>query len=105
MRSLARGLLVSNFVLLVALMGPGSSRQLYLELRRLGIAHALTYASQIWFLISTVAAGAIFVTIAVSKSESLRAQRPTKLDWGLFLSWACVVAVVCLFAFMVGHGG
>jgi hypothetical protein len=105
MRSLARGLLCINFVLLVALMGPGSSRQLYLELKKLGVEHAITYASQMWFLISTVATGAIFVTIAVSKSESLRAQRPTKLDWGLFLSWMFVVAAVCLFAFMVGLGG
>ena len=105
MRTLARGLLGSNFVLLVALMGPGSSRELYLAEKRLGIAHAITHVVQAWFVISTVAAGVILVMILVAKSESLRAQRPTKLDWALFLSWMFVVVVVCLFAFMVGMGG
>ena len=105
MRTLARTLLVANFIVLIALAGPGSSRELYLAQKRLGIANAITYSVQAWFVISTVVAAVIFVMMNTSKSELVRAQRPTRLDWALFLSWMLLAAVVCLLAFMVGMGG
>jgi|HubBroStandDraft_6_1064221.scaffolds.fasta_scaffold633829_2 hypothetical protein len=105
MRTLARTLLVTNFVMLVVLAGPGSSRKLYLAQEKLGIAHAVTYAFQFWFVVSTVVATTLFILTLVSKSQRALARRPTKLDWMLFLSWTFLVIVVCLFAFMVGHGG
>ena len=104
-RTLARTLLITNFVVLIALVGPGSSRELYLAEKRLGIASVITYSVQAWFIISTIVAAVIFVLMIASKSEVWRAQRPTKLDWALFLCWMFLVTVVCLFAFMVGMGG
>jgi hypothetical protein len=105
MRALARTLLIANFIVLIALAGPGNSRELYLAGKRLGIAHVITYSVQAWFVVSTIVAAVIFVLMIASKSEVWRAQRPTKLDWALFLSWMFLVTVVCLFAFMMGMGG
>jgi hypothetical protein len=53
-RTLAKTLLIANFIVLIALAGPGSSRELYLVEKRLGIAHVITYSVQAWFVISTV---------------------------------------------------
>jgi len=104
-RRLSRTLLIVNFVLLFLLVGPGNSRKLYLAEKRLGIAHTIVFSLQFWFIASTLLAAALFVLTLVSKSEVWRAQRPTKLDWALFLSWIFLVTVFCLFAFMMGMGG
>lgn len=99
---LLRVLLIINFILLVALIGPGSSRQLYLAAKRVGIAHFITYFLQVWFIGSTILATILFIRMLVSKSRILK---PTKLDWGLFLGWWSIAACVCAFAFMMGMGG
>lgn len=99
---LLRVLLIINFVVLVALIGPGSSHQLYLAGKRIGIAHLITYSLQGWFIGSTVIATVLFIRKLVSKSGILK---PTKLDWGLFLGWWSIVACLCAFAFMMGMGG
>jgi hypothetical protein len=97
-----RVLLIINFLLLLALIGPGNSHRLYLAERRLGLAHIIVQSLQFWFVAATVLVTVLFVRMLVSKSE---AQRPTKLDWALFLGWWFVVAILCLFAFMAGMGG
>lgn len=99
---LLRVLLIINFILLVALIGPGSSRQLYLAGKRMGIADSITHFLQVWFIGSTILATILFVRKLVSKSVILK---PTKLDWGLFLGWWSIVACLCAFAFMMGMGG
>jgi hypothetical protein len=105
LRKLTRTLLIVNFVLLLFLIGPGSSRKLYLAERRLGIAHTITYSLQFWFIASTILSLVLFIWILVSRSERCRAQRPTGLDWALFLGWFLVATFFCLFAFMLGLGG
>lgn len=102
---LARTLLVVNFILLAALIGPGRSHKLYSEGRKLGVAHVIVHSLQFWFVASTTLVVALVVRILISKSEMWRAQRPTKLDWALFLGWIFVVTILCLFAFMMGMGG
>lgn len=97
-----RVLIIINFFLLLALIGPGSSRQLYLAAKRVGIAHFITYFLQVWFIGSTILATILFIRMLVSKSRILK---PTKLDWGLFLGWWSIAACVCAFAFMMGMGG
>lgn len=105
MRRLTRALLIVNFVLLFVLIGPGSSRKLYLAGKRLGIAHIIVYTLQFWFIASTILSVVLFIWILVSRSEESRAQRPTKLDWALFLGWSFAVTILCLFAFASGMGG
>jgi len=105
MRRLTRALLIANFVLLLLLIGPGSSRSLYLAEKRLGIDNFITYSTQFWFITSTILSVVLFVWILFSKSERCRAQRPTGLDWTLFLAWIFAVALVCLFGFIAGLGG
>jgi hypothetical protein len=82
---LLRVLLLINFALLLLLIGPGSSRQLYLVGRRMGTV--------------------LFIRMLISRSQSLPSQSLTKLDWALFLSWWFVVAICCMFAFVMGMGG
>jgi len=53
---LIRVLLLINFALVLALIGPGNSRQLYLAERRMGMAHIVTHSLQFWFIGSTVVA-------------------------------------------------
>lgn len=105
MRRITRTLLIVNFVLLLVLIGPGTSRKEYLAEKQLGIAHIITYSLQFWFIASTFVAVVLFVWTLISRSEKWRAQRPTKLDWVLLLGWGCVVTIICLFAFAMGMGG
>jgi hypothetical protein len=102
---LLRVLLFINFAFLLLLIGPGSSRQLYLVERRMGLAHVITRSLQFWFVGSTVIVTVLFIRMLISRSQSLRSQSPAKLDWALFLSWWFVVAIYCMFAFMMGMGG
>jgi hypothetical protein len=104
-RKWVRTILIANLVLLAALIGPGSSHKLYLAERRLRVAYVIDYSLQFWFVASTVFATVLFVRMVVSKSDISETQRPTTLDWVLFLTWFCMVAIVCLFAFMMGMGG
>jgi len=105
MRRLTRALLIANFVLLFLSIGLGFSHEEYLAEQRLGIADIITYSSQFWFIASTILSVVLFIWILVSKSEACRAQRPTGLDWTLFLGWIFAVALVCLFGFIAGLAG
>ena len=90
--------LIINFVLLLALLGPGSSRELYTAIKRSGITAPITLALQIWFIGST-----LFVTgLIVWKSLSMQKLRLKKLDWALFAAWWAALIMVCLFAFSIG---
>jgi hypothetical protein len=105
MRRLTRTLLIVNFVVLLLLIGPGGSRKLYLEEKRLGIADIITYSLQFWFIASTLLSVVLFIWILVSNSEGCRAQRPAKLDWALLLGWFLTATICCLYDFMLGLGG
>lgn len=98
----ARVLLIINFILLLALIGPGSSHQLYLAERRIGIANLIVRSMQLWFVGSTIIATILFVRMLVVKPKIVQ---PTKLDWGLLLGWWSVIALLCAFGFMMGMGG
>jgi hypothetical protein len=104
-RKWARVLLVTNFVLLAMLIGLGSNRKLYSAGKELGLAHIATHSLQFWFVSSTILTAVLFVRMHGSRAELLPTERPTKLDWALFLGWLFVVAIVCTFAFVVGMGG
>lgn len=105
MRKLARVLLIVNFVLLLLLIGHGSNYKLYLAEQRLGIADIIFHSLQFWFIASTLLAVVLFVWTLISRSEGNRTQRPTKLDWALLVSWISVIAIMCLWALVIGTGG
>ena len=99
---LLRLTLATNFILLVGLVGPGSSHDLDLKLRRLGVENIIVRIVQFWFVGATVVATVLFIRLL---RGSISSQRPTKLDLALLLIWWFVATIVCLFAFMVGMGG
>jgi hypothetical protein len=102
---LLRVLLLINFAFLLLLIGPGSSHQLYLVERRMGLANIITHSFQFWFVGSTIVVTVLFIRMLFSRSQSLPSRSLAKLDWALFLSWWFVVAICCMFAFMMGMGG
>jgi hypothetical protein len=57
---LIRVLLLTNFALLLTLIGPGNNRQLYLAEKRMGIAHIVTHSLQLWFIGSTAVVAVLF---------------------------------------------
>jgi hypothetical protein len=103
-RIVLRTLLIINFTLLVILVGPGNSRKLYLAEKRLGVADMIVHSLQFWFVVSTLFVTVLFAGLVISKSETLRSQRPTKLDWALFLCWFVLATIVISLAFMTGMG-
>ena len=105
MRTLLRVLLISNFIVLFVLIGPGSSHQLYLKTRALGLAHIIVKAVQLWVLAATGVATILFIVMLFSTAETSRPRGPTKLDWSLFLGWWVVIGMGAMFAFMMGMGG
>jgi len=102
-----RIILVVNFVLILALIGPGSGHKLDLALRRAGLARIISSSLQIWFVGSTILSTALFAVALVKKSDVdlHRFSRPTKLDWVLLLTWWAALILISLFAFMMGFGG
>jgi hypothetical protein len=99
--------LTINFILLLALIGPGSSHKLDLALRRAGLANAITLALQAWFVGSTVFATAFFIRRLVKKSDAVPGEPPRSatFDSVLLLVWWIAVILACLYAFMMGMGG
>ena len=100
---LLRALLISNFAVLLALIGPGSRHELYLKMRTVGVAHIIVGAVQVWIIAATILATILFITMLCS--DALVPRRPTKLDWSLFISWWIAVALCCMYVFMIGMGG
>jgi cytochrome b subunit of formate dehydrogenase len=101
MAKLIRIPLIINFVLLVALLGPGSSRELYNAGKRAGVTTPIMLTLQVWVLGST-----LFVTGLIAwRLLSRQGLRLAKLDWALFAAWWAVLIAACLFAFSIGMGG
>ena len=104
---LVRVPIVINFVLLLLLIGHGSSRKLYLVSNRAGVADLTVHALQIWVVGATVFATAMFVWRRFKRSHA-EAQQPPKdarLDGMLLLTWWVVLILACLYAFNMGMGG
>jgi hypothetical protein len=99
--------IIINFVLLVALIGPGSNRAFYFASKKAGVAASITLALQIWFVASSLFATTLFVWSLLRKSDVTEAKtlRPKRLDWILVLTWWATVVILCLYAFMMGMGG
>lgn len=87
MAKLTRIPLIINFVLLLALLGPGSSHELYAAEKRAGITGPIALAFQIWVVGSTLFVTGLFAR-RLLRGQSLR---PTNLDWSLFLTWWAVL--------------
>ena len=105
MRTLTRALLIVNCVLLLLLIVPGSSHTLYVAEKRLGIANIIDYSWKICFIASAILSVGLFIWILVSKSKGWRKQGPTALDWALLIGWLLAIAILCLYAFMLGLAG
>lgn len=105
--NLCRIILIVNFMFVLALVGPGSNRKLYLALKSAGVANLATLTIQVWFIGSTILATVLFAWAFAKKSDMgvVKHLRPTTLDWIILLAWWTVLVVLCLYAFMMGMGG
>jgi hypothetical protein len=103
-RKLFRVLLVVNCVLLLLMIGPGSSRSLYRALKQIGIDWIIGGAFQFWFIAATLIATALFARMLCSKPNPTR-PKLTRLDVALFLIWWMLVAALCVYGFSMGMGG
>lgn len=102
--NLGRAIILVNFILMLALAGPGSSHQVDLVLRRAGVANLITLALQVWFIGSTLVV-TLFFAWRLRRSDGGAGRRPAKLDWVLLAAWWCVVILLSMYAFMMGMGG
>lgn len=103
---LIRMVLIANFVVLLALIGPGMSHELDLALRRAGVEDLIGRSLQAWIVGST-----IFTTLFASilwkkKSTSPGALAPTlKFEGALLLAWWIALVGFLAYGFMLGMGG
>jgi hypothetical protein len=104
---LVRVPIIINFVLLLLLIGPGSSHRLYLASKRAGVANLIGPAIQIWVVVATLFATAIFIWMRFKKSdeEPQQSAKGATFDGVLLLGWWIVLIFLCLYAFSLGMGG
>jgi amino acid transporter len=104
--NLIRATILVNFLILLVLVGPGSSHEVDLVLRRAGVASLVTLVLQLWFVGSTLLVTLLFVwRLRKSATPGSKLPKLAKLDWILLLSWWCVAILLCMYAFMMGMGG
>jgi hypothetical protein len=101
---LVRVLLIINFVVLLALIGPGSSHELDLKLRRLGIHDILGRGVQVWIAVSTITATVLF-GLTLWKNRTTLPLKSVGLESILLLSWWTAILALCAYGFMLGMGG
>jgi len=69
-----------NFVVLLALIGPGSSHELDLKLRRLGVEAIIGRGVQFWLVASTITARVLFGLILWRKPRAGLLVRPLRIE-------------------------
>jgi hypothetical protein len=104
---LIRIIVIANFVLMLILIGPGSSHRLDLTLRRLGVEDLLGRALQLWIIGSTLFVTALFVAMVWKnrRTETDIPKQRLRLEGMLVIAWWLVLVVVCAYGFMLGMGG
>jgi hypothetical protein len=104
---LVRIILIANFLILLALAGPGRSRELDLALRRAGIEDLIGRSMQVWIVGSTMFSTSLFAWI-LSKKKKVPPGAPTariKVEGLLLVLWWLALIGLMAYGFMLGMGG
>jgi hypothetical protein len=104
---LIRIVLIANFFVLLALMGPGMSHELDLALRRARVENLIGRSLQVWIVGSTMFTTALFASILwKKKGTSPDALAPNlKFEGALLLAWWLALVGILAYGFMLGMGG
>ena len=100
-------LLIINFLLLILAMGPGSSRDLYIAMKRAGISDLLGHLFQVWVVGSTLVATITFPVI-LCKNWNMPAEaaiRGVALAGTLLLLWWLALFGIFVYGSALGAGG
>ena len=99
--------LITNFLILMLLLGPGRSHEVDLSLRRAGVEDFIGHSLQIWTVASTVFATLLFGSI-LWKKRRLSSDQPitnVELEGSLLLLWWLTLAGLLCYGFTLGLGG
>jgi hypothetical protein len=105
---LIRILIGVNFVLMLALIGPGRSHELDLVLRRIGLEDLIGRSLQVWIVGSTILTTALFAGIAWKKRRMKPSETPLpriRVEGMLLLAWWVTLLGLLAYGFMLGMGG
>ena len=103
---LVRTLLIVNFSLFILAIGPGTSHQLDLDLRRLGIAELIGRSVQVWAVGSTLVATIMFPLIVWKKRKvAPPAFAGLEVEGMLLVLWWMTLIGLCVYGYAIGHGG
>jgi hypothetical protein len=86
-------------------MGPGSSHELDLKLRRLGIENIIGRGMQFWFVASTIIATALFGFVLWKNRREALPITSVRFEGIMLLSWWLALLGICAYFFMLGMGG
>jgi hypothetical protein len=103
-----RVIVIANFVLMLILIGPGSSHRLDLTLRRLGVENFVGRILQLWIIGSSLFVTALFVAMVWKNRRTEETDIPRqrlRLEGMLVIAWWLVLVVVCAYGFILGMGG
>jgi hypothetical protein len=104
-----RLILLINFLLVAAWLGPLGSERLYRALRSAGLAGTEVLLEQIWIIASTLVATALFIRELIGRSRRRaggeRASRSLAIDGVLLFAWWATLIGICGYAFMLGMAG
>ena len=104
---LVRVLLIANFAVMLALIGPGRSHELDLVLRREGLEDLIGRSIQVWIVGSTVIATTLFLILAWkrTKMEPSDTLPRIRFEGTLLVAWWVALLGVLAYGFMLGMGG
>lgn len=104
---LIRIILIVNFLILLAMVGPGRSRELDLALRRAGIEDLIGRSMQVWIVGSTIFTTALFARIQWKRKRAPLGAPAAKVrvEGSLLLLWWLALIALMAYGFMLGMGG
>lgn len=104
-----RLILLINFLLVAAWLGPLGSERLYRALRSAGLAGTEVLLEQVWVVASTLTATALFIREIIGRSRRKasgeRASKSLAIDGVLLFVWWATLLGICGYAFMLGMAG
>lgn len=105
--TLIKVIVILNFLILVAALGPGRSHQFDLVLRRAAIEDLIGYSMMVWILGSTIFVSALFALMLWKKTRmpSGAVTVKLKLEGFLVLLWWVTILGFMAYGFMLGMGG
>ena len=107
-RAIVRAILSANFFLFALFVIPTTHHFVdrgFLAMRSLHLEDAVGRSMQVWIVVSTILATALYGLVVWKNRRAAAPIRSTRFDGILLLAWWIVLLGVCAFGFMLGMGG